>query len=170
MSCRIKTLNRVHEMNNFLLKNVKTVFRLRKIGVSLFERKTVYAYTVSLQKDYKNTLEEMIETFYKACKKMVNGNEMLKTSGKSFKVISDDYEVFYYVEAWKKSADKIGYIEGGAVKTEFIHRMSCEQAAYIFKKHNVDPLEFLQGHDNHADKYVEFAKLLQSESELKNLP
>ena len=42
--------------------------------------------------------------------------------------------------------------------------MSCEQAAYIFKKYNVEPfelintLEFLQKHDNYADKYVALAK------------
>ena len=63
------------------------------------------------------------------------------------------------------NADTTAYIENGEVVTEHIHRMSCEQAAYIFKKHSVDPfellntLETLQKYNNPADKYCALAKM-----------
>ncbi len=46
-----------------------------------------------------------------------------------------------------------------------LHRMSCEQAAYVFKKHKVEPLgmlntlEALQKYRNPADKYAALAKM-----------
>lgn len=159
-----KTLSRVYEMNNFLLQNVKTIFRLRKIGLSKAENKLAYSYTVSLAKDHKHTLEELVELFYTSCKEMLADGENLTTDEKCFVVSSRDFVVHYYIEAWRKSADKIAYIENGQVKVELLHRMSCEQAAYIFKKHNIEPFEFintleiLKKYDNHADKYTALAK------------
>lgn len=159
-----KTLSRVYEINNFLLHNVKTIFRLRKIGLSHSQDKHIYAYAVTLLKDHVHTLEEMAEVFYNSCKSVLNCSEILTTKGKAFKIISDEFEIFYYLEAWRKSADKIAYIENGIVKTELLHRMSCEQAAFVFKKYNVDLFEILnkseilQRYDSHADKYVALAK------------
>ena len=46
-----------------------------------------------------------------------------------------------------------------------MHRMSCEQAAYIFKKYRIEPfaslntLETLQKYNNPADKYCALAKM-----------
>lgn len=159
-----KTLSRVYEINNFLLHNVKTIFRLRKIGLSHSQDKHIYAYAVTLLKDHVHTLEEMAEVFYNSCKSVLDCSEILTTEGKTFKIVSDEFEIFYYLEAWRKSADKIAYIENGIVKTELLHRMSCEQAAYVFKKYNVDLFEILnkseilQRYDSYADKYVALAK------------
>ncbi len=159
-----KTLSRVYEMNNHLLQNIKTIYSLRKIGLSKTESKLVYAYTVSLAKDHKHTLEELVELFYASCKEMLVDGENLTPDEKCFVVSSRDFVVHYYVEAWKKSADKIAYIENGQVKVELLHRMSCEQAAYIFKKYNIEPFEFtntlevLKKYENHADKNATLAK------------
>ena len=159
-----KTLGRVYEMNNFLLQNVKTIFKLRKVCLSKLGNRLVYAYTVTLKKDHIHKLEELVEAFYTSCKAMLTDGENLTTDKKGFIISSDEFVVHYYIEAWKKSADKIAYIENGQVKIELLRRMSCEQAAYIFKKYNVEPfelintLEFLQKHDNYADKYVALAK------------
>lgn len=159
-----KTVGRVDELNKALLCSVKPIFRLRKIGISQKERKKEYAYTISFARDYKHSLEEMVREFYRVCGELVRGEEVLTAEGKAFKIASCDFEVFYYIEAWRKSADKIAYMEDGVVKIEQLHRMSCEQAAYVFKKHRIDPLELmhkieaLQKYDNHADKYTALAK------------
>ena len=160
-----KTLSRVYEMNNFLLQNMKTIFRLRKIGLSKAENKLAYSYTVSLAKDHKHTLEELVELFYTSCKEMLGDGENLTTDEKCFKIVSEEFEVTYCIEAWRKSADKIAYIENSQVKVELLHRMSCEQAAYIFKKHKIEPfdllniLETLKKYKNPADKYTALAKM-----------
>ena len=159
-----KTLSRVCEMNNYLLQNIKTIFRLRKIGLSNKDNKLQYAYVVSLTKDHKHSLEELIWFFYTSCNEMLKSEETLTTDNKSFIISSSEFDVYYYVEAWRKYADKIAYIKDGKVLTELLHRMSCEKAAYIFKKHSIEPfelintLEVLKKHDNHADRYAALAK------------
>jgi len=159
-----KTLSRVFEMNNFLLQNVKTIFRLRRIGLSKNNSKLIYAYSVSLAKDHKHTLEELTEMFYTSCGRMLNDAEELITDKKCFTVSSSEFTVHYYVEAWRKCADKLAYIENGRVKVELLNRISCEQAAYIFKKRNIDPLALintsvdLEKYDNYADKYAALAR------------
>lgn len=161
---RQKTLIRVYEMNNFLLQNFENIYRLRKIGVSCSQGKMRYAYTITFAKDHKHTFEEMVELFYDLFNKMITEKETIKVEEKTFKVLSDDFEVYYYLEAWRKCADKTAYMENGKVKTELLHRMSCEQAAYIFKKHNVKPFEIinksevLKKYNSHADKFVALAK------------
>ena len=79
--------------------------------------------------------------------------------------MADGFEVTYCIEVWRKHADTTAYVEKGEVVTELIHRMSCEQAAYIFKKHRIEPfellntLEALQKYNNPADKYCALAKM-----------
>lgn len=161
---RQKTLIRVYEMNNFLLQNFENIYRLRKIGVSCLQGKMRYVYAISLAKDYTNTLEDMTLLFYKLCNEMITENESLVTEEKAFRITSEDFQVFYYIEAWRKTADRIAYMENGEVKTELLHRMSCEQAAFIFNKHNIKPFEIinksevLKKYNSHADKFVALAK------------
>lgn len=161
---RPRILNRVLCINNALLQSVKTVYRLRKIGYNVSDGRFIYAYAVSIVKTSPYTIEEQVMLFYDACKKLLSNNERLITDKKCFKIVSEEFEACYCIEAWRKNADKIGYIEDGRVMVEPLHRMSCEQAAYIFKKHGVDPfgllntLEALQGYDNPADKYTALAK------------
>ena len=164
-----KTLGRVHEWNQFLLQNAGPIFRLRKIGHSQAGTRPAYAYAVSLAKDHRRTPEERVLRFAAACGEMLNETEWLITEDKSFRVVSEDFEVFYYVEAWRKCADRIAYLENGNPKVELLHRMSCEQAAHIFKTYNLEPFELINGSDmfqksdNHADQYAAFAKLCLAE-------
>lgn len=160
-----KTLSRVYYINNFLLQNIKTIYRLRKIGFYISDGKSVYSYAVSIAKDHTHTIEEQVKSFYDTCEKLLNTEEKLITDKKCFKIVSDRLEVCYCIEAWKKRADTIAYIEDGQVKVELLHRMSCEQAAYIFKQHRVEPfellntLETLEKYKNPADKYAALAKM-----------
>lgn len=161
---RIKTVDRVYKINNILLQKQKNIYRLRKICAGVFEDKFEYAYVISLTKNHKSSIEEMVEEFYTLCKSILLDVEILITNNKRFKIVSDEFEVTYYIEAWRKTADKLAYIENGKVKTELLHRMSCEQASSIYRELNVKPfsiintVDFLKKYDNHADKYVALAK------------
>ncbi|MBR5519363.1 MAG: hypothetical protein IKU55_01465 [Clostridia bacterium] len=155
---------RIREMNSFLQNNIKTIYRLRKIGVVQSEHPSIYAYVVSFKKDDIHTAEELVESFHALCKQMLANGETLCTANKCFTIVSKAQIVQYHIEAWKKRADRRLYFEDGCVKSEFLHRMSCEQAARIFKQHKLKPLDYLntltilQKYDNFADKYCALAK------------
>lgn len=110
-------------------------------------------------------MKEQALSFYEHLKTILSADEVLSTSDKCFKIVATHFEVTYCIEAWRKSADVRAYIENGEVITEFLHRMSCEQAAYIFKKHRIEPfellntLETLKKYNNPADKYCALAKM-----------
>ncbi len=115
---RIKTVSRVYTINNILLQKLKNIYKWRKICVGVFENKFEYAYVISLTKNHKNSIEEMVEDFYELCKSLLLDNETLITINKRFKIVSDEFEVTYYIEAWRKTADKLAYVENGKGKME----------------------------------------------------
>ena len=160
-----KEKSRIQQINEGILKSVETVYRLRKIQYKIVDNKPCVAYVVSLAKNHTHSLKEQTLSFYEYLKGTLLSNEVLTTEDKCFKIIADGFEVTYCIEAWRKHADTTAYIENGEVVTELIHRMSCEQAAYIFNKHRVEPfellntLETLQKYDNPADKYCALAKM-----------
>ncbi len=162
---RPKEKSRVQQINEGILKSIDTVYRLRKIKYKLIDNKPCYAYVISLAKNYTYSLKEQTISFYEYLKSILSSDEVLTTEDKCFKIIADGFEVTYCIEAWRKHADTTAYIENGEVVTELIHRMSCEQAAYIFKKHRVEPfellnnLETLQKYDNPAERYAALAKM-----------
>lgn len=159
-----KEKSRVQQINENLLNNTKTIYRLRKVQYDIVDNKPHYAYVISLAKSYPLSLEEQVLSVYNHLKSILLLDEILVTENKCLKIISNLYEVEFCIEAWRKSADKIAYIENGQVKVELLHRMSCEQAAYIFKKHNIEPFELintldvLKKYENYADKYAALAK------------
>ena len=160
-----KEKSRIQQINEGILKSVETVYRLRKIQYKIVDNKPCVAYVVSLAKNHTHSLKEQTLSFYEYLNGTLLSNEVLTTEDKCFKIIADGFEVTYCIEAWRKHADTTAYIENGEVVTELIHRMSCEQAAYIFNKHRVEPfellntLETLQKYDNPADKYCALAKM-----------
>lgn len=165
MGCnQLKTANRVQNINAFLMRHLKTLYRLRKVGVPVSNGKQVYAYVISLKKDPDRTLEEQIRLFYDICQGLLVDGENLTTDKVGFRISSDKFEACYRIEIWQKRADKTAYIEDGQVKVALLHRMSCEQAALVFRKNRIDPLEFvnripaLEEYDNPADKYAALAK------------
>ena len=156
---------RTQQINEYLLQNTKTIYRLRKIQETKKDEKEICAYAVSLAKSEPLSLEEQVQQFYDNCKNVLVPGEILTTEDRCFRIIADSFEVTYCIEAWRKHADTTAYIENGEVITELIHRMSCEQAAYIFNKHRVEPLELLnaletlQKYDNPAERYAALAKM-----------
>ncbi|MBP3313522.1 MAG: hypothetical protein J6K84_02560 [Oscillospiraceae bacterium] len=160
-----KEKSRVQQINESILQNVKTVYRLRKIQHALVDQKPCYAYVISLAKNHAQSLKEQTLSLYQCLKSILSSDETLTTEHKCFKIIAEGFEVTYCIEAWQKHADTTAYMENGEVVTELIHRMSCEQATYIFKKHRVDPfellntLETLQKYNHPAERYTALAKM-----------
>ena len=160
-----KEKSRVQQINESILQSIDAVYRLRKIQYTLVDNKPRYAYAVSLVKNYTYSLKEQTLSFYEHLKRILSSDETLTTEDKCFKITATGFEVSYCIEAWRKHADTTAYIENGEVVTELIHRMSCEQAAYIFKKHSVEPfkllntLEALQKYSNPAERYAALAKM-----------
>jgi len=156
--------NRLQQINEYLLRNTKTIYRLRKIQETKRDKKEVCAYAVSLAKSEPLSLVEQVQQFYDNCKNVLSAGEKLITENRCFKIVADIFEVSYCLEAWRKTADKVAYIENEQVKIEPLHRMSCEQAASVFKKNGVDPLTIIESRDtlkrytNPADKYAALAK------------
>ena len=156
--------DRIQQINEYLLQNTKTIYRLRKIQDTSTEKKEVCAYAVALAKSELLSLEEQARQFYDNCKKVLLSGEDLKTEDRCFKIAAAAFEVCYCLEAYRKTADRVAYIENEQVKIQWLHRMSCEQAAVVFKKHKADPLalinnmDTLQRYSNPADKYAALAK------------
>jgi hypothetical protein len=160
-----KEKSRVQQINESILQSIDTVYRLRKIQYTLVDNKPRYAYVVSLAKNYTHSLKEQTLSFYEYLKSILSSDETLTTEDKCFKITATGFEVSYCIEAWRKHANTTAYIENGEVVTELIHRMSCEKAAYVFKKYNVEPfhlintLETLRKYNHPVEKYVALAKM-----------
>ncbi len=157
---------RVQQINEYLMQNVKTVYRLRKVFYDASEGKEHHAYVVSLAKVYELSLQAQVENFYAACIQVLNEGETLLTEDRYFKIISETFELSYCLEAWKKNANKICYVQDGAVQIELLHRRSCEQAAKLYKKKGISPLQAIAASTqlkeikNPADRYVALCKKL----------
>lgn len=159
-----KGKSRVQQINESILQSIDTIYRLRKIQYRLVDNKACYAYVVSLAKSQTHSLKEQTLSFYEHLKTILSSDETLTTEDKCFKITATGFEVSYCIEAWRKHADTMAYIENGEAVTELMHRMSCEQAAYIFKKYSIEPfaslntLETLQKYNNPAERYAALAK------------
>lgn len=156
--------SRIQQINEYLLRNTKTIYRIRKIQATENGEKRICAYVVSLAKCPPFSLEDQVLQFYENCKNVLRENEELRTQGRCFIIAAETFEVSYCLEAYRKTADRGAYMENGQVKIELLRRMSCERAAAIFNKHKVDPLAILntgavlQQYSNPADKYAALAK------------
>ncbi len=154
-----KPSSRIGFINNAILQKMKSIYALRKVGFDVVNDKKIYAYTVSLK---RGDIYSLIEKFCDTCENLINDNERFTTHKKYFKIFSDELEIYYYIEIWGKSADRMVYIEDGQLKIEFLHRMSCEQASRVLSKHDIKLIntsEVLRKYDTYADKYVALAKL-----------
>lgn len=156
--------SRIQQINESVVQNVKTIYRLRRIQSNVVDGKEQSCFVISLAKTEDLTLEDQTMAFYRHLSDILVEGESLSTEDKSFHINSESFCLTFCLEAWRKTADTRAYIHNGEVVIEPLGRMSCEQAAAVFKKHNVDPLpllntlEVLQQYNNVADKYAALAK------------
>ena len=114
-----KVKNRVQQINESLLHTIKTVYRLRKVKCDIFDKKPRYAYVLSLAKSHPFSLEEQVLSIYNHLQSILLSNETLLTENKCLKITSALFEVEFCIEAWRKSADKMAYIQEGTVVTQW---------------------------------------------------
>ena len=158
---------RIRQVNEHILQNMRCIYRFRKIQATTKEGKEACAYAISLVRTQPQSLEMQVLEFYELCKAALMPEETLVTENRCFKILSDTFVLVYCLEAWRKRADKVAYMQDGQVKIDALHRMSCEQASKIFRNGKVEPfalleeLEALKGYTNPADKYVALAKMMK---------
>ncbi len=164
----------VYSLNQLLLTKLNYIFRIRAIHTSSVDNKTIHAYCVSLKKSTEMTLVEQVMEFYQVCKDALTDGQKILTETDCFKIIADNYEATYYIEFWYKNADKYACIENGEVKTDFLHRIGCEQAALKLRKmgyyrnmlHEINEIEILKPYKNYADRYCALLKFPASVDEI----
>lgn len=64
-------ISRIQQINEYLLRNTKTIYLLRKIRDTHTEGKHLCAYVISLAKAYPLSLEAQVGQFYDNCKNLL---------------------------------------------------------------------------------------------------
>jgi len=130
----VKIRDRINTINRNIQTSVKPLFRMRKLGYYDGKRYKYADYVITLKKEKGVPLEKRVEDFYEFLKLLLINGEELVTENRCFTIKGEFYEISYVIEAYKKYADRIGYISDGIPHSELICRMSCERAAEWVKK------------------------------------
>lgn len=151
---------------NESLRN-KYVRRLRTLN------KTEYSadYVVTLRKKYGIKLEERICEIYEHLSNALKENEKLECRNKCFVISGSGYTLTYMVEAYGKTADRMGYISDGNPICEVMRRMSCE-TAFKWAEENLKEEdirfgmcknEMVRDYPNPADRFVHSINIRKQE-------
>jgi len=145
---------RANEINQIIMNQQKRFYRLRRLPT---ENSSVFPYVITLKKLRGKTLEEQIEEYYTTFKNTLTGNEVLITDNRCFTIEGNGYSIVYCIEAYRRGADIIGYVENGKVYTSLIRRMSCERAFQLLRKHRVYKYDsFLVNHMNSEQYKIKY--------------
>ena len=168
---------RARAINDVILKEMKPVWNIRRLGFCDGKRKKVADYSVTLRKNAVVSFEKRTEAFYNLLKSVILDTETLITKNRCFVIAGKFYEISYTLEGYKNCADRIGYVSGEKVFTEFMHRMSCE-VAYKWFKNNCGSdyrdygycmykTEMVEGFPNPADRFVKGVEIKKQEKKEK---
>ncbi len=157
--------HKAKSINDRLLQQPSAFYRLRKLPSKQGEK----AYVLTLLKRAEMTVEEQIDIVYQFFLNCLKRGETLKTDSKCFRIVGKDYQLVYCIEFYKKSAQKRGFVENGAVKTELLNRMGCEIAfrwlrqnhlsiedAFVLAKMQEE--SFCARYPNPADRFIAIIK------------
>ena len=160
---------RAKQINKVILDTQKPVWHLRRLCNDDLKCYKSRAYVLTLRKDKEKTFEQRTKEFYECLQGCLLEGETLVTEDRYFKIIFDFCEIIYCLEAYKKHSNMIGYVENGTVKTDLLHRMSCEKAFKWQKNYTpdveswCDPAdikarmyfnEMISAYKNPADRFV----------------
>lgn len=154
---------RAQELNAVIRESVKPLWKLRQLEDRSDSRCSFLSFAVTLRKDQSRTLRERTEEFYTCLQGQLAEGEKLCTDHRCFAVEGPGYCVTYCLEAYKKTGDRVGFVEDGAARTDFLGRMSCETAFRWIEAHGdphhevMDRMKFeemVRAWPNPADRFV----------------
>ena len=146
--------HRANEINQIILNQQKCFYRLRRLPI---ENGSAFPYVITLKKLRDKTLEEQIDEYYTMFKNALMDDEVLLTDNRCFSIKGNGYSIIYCIEAYRRSADKIGYVENGKVSSSLIRRMSCERAFQLLRKNRVYKYDsFIVNHMNSEQYKIKY--------------
>lgn len=167
---------RRNELNSMILKEMKPVWKIRRLEFFMGKRDKGCSYAVTIRKDKNTSFEERNRLFYNCLKNSLHKNEKLTCKNQCYTISAEWYTITYVLEGYKKQADKIGYVENGVPCVSLMHRMSIEKAFRLIKESKINKYhiytqmlysEMNEAYPNPAQRFV---KCLKITKELLKLP
>lgn len=124
------------KLNQKLEKKKKEhgIYLIRRLDCNL--KGQPHSYCISIMKRADWSFADAVKDFDDYLKECMPEDSRIEYIDKMFVVHADDVIYYFCLEAYKKSADSRGYMEGGFPQTEFLHRMGVEQAVRRTKKYS----------------------------------
>lgn len=137
-------------LNEQIFQNLRKIYHLRKLQCYRGEDRTLSAYAITLRKIPEVPATERAEEFHALLNRFLLPGERLELRDRQFRILGDGYEIVYILEAYKKNADQVLYIENGKGASAILRRMSVEFATrllmkklettwYYYRKYNQPP-------------------------------
>lgn len=116
---------REKEIRDSIFLADKKIWDYKKISYYEDERDKRSAYVVTLRKVQGVSFEERIQQFYNTLKESLEDGEEIICENGCFTVTGKWYAITYCLEAYKKHANMLGYVEDGRVCMRPLDRMCC---------------------------------------------
>ena len=87
---KTKEKSRLLQINDSIMQNINTLYRLRKIQYIRVDNRTYCSYSVSFGKKH-TPLKEQTLSFYEHLKTIICSDETLTTENKCFKIIAEGF-------------------------------------------------------------------------------
>ena len=118
---------RILQINDAIYKSTLSIYHIKRMPI----RNKRY-YAVILKKNNDKAILDRVKSFYSLLNDIKNQNESLILKNRCFYLIGADYELVFCLEFYYKFPEKVGYIENGIPKIEFLYRMGTELASNKF--------------------------------------
>jgi hypothetical protein len=119
---------REQEMKNIILKEVRALWKIKKIFTAESAQDKSSAFVVTLKKEAKVSFAERTKQFYECLKGHLLADENLSYENNCFVIAKGAYSIIYCLEGYKKHANQRGYVRDGRICTSLLHRMGTEEA------------------------------------------
>lgn len=165
---------RVQTLNTAIFKTQQPLFRLRKLLDSKSGEDSFCAYVATLRKCPDCSIEQRIDEFHNCLLSQLTSGESLDYAEQCFSIKGDGYTITYCLEAYKNSANQLGFICDGKPAVKILHRMGCE-AAFRWMRRNCSNQEcdnifarmrfreMMSAYPNPSDRFVKCVNITKAE-------
>lgn len=157
----IKIRLQCKNINQSLMKRVKSIYRIRKIEDYKTDREEIVSYVVTLKKESNISLKNRINYFYDCLQTCINKGEDFVCENESYVIKGTGYKITYCLESYGKHSDKICF---GKNQSKLHKRMGIEYAMRTLKNYDETELsdinarmrfrEMVQKYPNPADRFI----------------